>query len=106
MGGVVIDFGDSLSNLESCGGSALILGVDAGVITLGAEAEADGAVVLCSSAGGCWRLEKMDCRLSIARSCSSVLVGDRLALIAVVRALRQWIMQSSAVENGRSSVWC
>ena len=48
----------------------------------------------------------MDCRLSIARSCLSVLVGDRLALMAVVRALRQWMMQSSADKNGRSNVWC
>jgi hypothetical protein len=76
MGGVVIVAGDSLSTLGSCGGSALTLGVDAGVITLGAEAEADGAVVCRSIAGGCWRLEKMDCRLSIARSCLSILVGD------------------------------
>ena len=75
------------------------------MITLGAEAEADGAVVCRSIAGGCWRLEKMDRRLSIVKSCLSVLVGDRLALIAVVRALRQWMMRSSAVKNGRSSVW-
>ena len=76
MGGVVHVVGDSLSTLGSCGGNAITLGVDSGVITLGSEAEADGAVVLCSSACGCWRLEKMDRRLSIARSCSSVLVGD------------------------------
>ena len=50
-------------------------------------------------------LEKMALRLLIARSCLSVLVGERLALIAVVRALRQWMMQSSAVKTGRLSVW-
>ena len=75
MDGVVNVVSDSLRSLGSCGG-ALTLRVDAGVITLGAEAEADGAVVCHSIAGGCWRLEKMDCRLLIARSCSSVLVGD------------------------------
>ena len=51
-------------------------------------------------------LEKMARRLSMARSCLSVLVGEQLALIAVVRALRQWMMQSSAVKTGRLSVWC
>ena len=55
---------------------------------------------------GCWMLEKMACRFLIDRSCLSVLVGEKLALIAVVRALRQWIMQSSAVRTGRLSVWC
>ena len=49
-------------------------------------------------------LEKMARRLLIAGSCLSVLVGERLALMAVVRALRQWIMQSSAVKTGRLSV--
>ena len=51
-------------------------------------------------------LEKMVHRLLVARICSSVLVGKQLALMAVVRALRQWIMQSSAVKTGRLSVWC
>ena len=37
--------GGSLSTLGSCWGSALTLGVDAGVSTLGAGAGADGAVV-------------------------------------------------------------
>ena len=71
-----------------------------------AGAGADGALVCCLIAGGCWILEKISCRLSIARSYSSVLVGEGLALIAVVRALRQWMMQSSAVKTGRLSVWC
>ena len=51
-------------------------------------------------------LEKMARRLSMARSCLSVLVGEQLALIAVVRALRQWMIRSSAVKTGRLSVWC
>ena len=57
--------------------------------TLGAGAGADGAVVCCWIAGVFWTLEKIACRLLIARSCSSVLVGERLALIVIVRALRQ-----------------
>ena len=51
-------------------------------------------------------LEKMACTLLMARRCSSVLVGEQSALIAVARALRQWMMQSSAVKTGRLSVWC
>ena len=53
MGGAIIVVGGSLSTLGSCGGSALTLGVDAGVITLGAEAGADGAVGCSLIAGGC-----------------------------------------------------
>ena len=37
-------------------------------------------------------LEKMAQGLFIARSCSSVLVGEQLALIALVRDLRQWMI--------------
>ena len=106
MGGDVVVGDVLLSTHGSCWGSALTLGVDAGVSTLGARAGADGAVVCCWIAGGYWLFEKMARRLSIARSCLSVLVGERLALIAVVRALRQWMMRSSAVKNGRSSFWC
>ena len=51
-------------------------------------------------------MEKMACRLLIDRSCLSVLVGEKLAPMAVVSALRQWMMQSSAVKTGRLSVWC
>ena len=51
-------------------------------------------------------LEKMARRLLIARSCLSILVGEQLALMAVVRSLRQWMMQSSSVKTGRLSVWC
>ena len=51
-------------------------------------------------------LEKMACRISMVWSCLSVLVGERLDLIAVVRALRQWMMRSSAVKTGRLSVGC
>ena len=47
MGGAVIVVGGLLSTLGSCGGSALTLGVDTGVSTLGAGAWADGAVVCC-----------------------------------------------------------
>ena len=106
MGGDAVVVGGLMSTLGSCWGSALTLGVDAGVSTLGAGAGADGAVVCCLISGGCWMLEKMACRLSMASSCSSVLEGERLALMAVVRALRQWTMQSSAVKTGRLSVWC
>ena len=60
MGGSVIVVGGSLSTLGNCGGSTHTLGADAGVITLGVGATAYGAVVCCSIAGGCWRLEKMD----------------------------------------------
>ena len=92
MCGAMVVVGGSLSTLGSCWGSALTLGVDAGVRTLGAGAGADGAVMCCWISGGCWMLENMACRLSIAKSCLSVLVGEQLALMAVVRALRQWIM--------------
>jgi hypothetical protein len=106
MGGAVIVVGGSLSTLGSCWGSALTLGVDSGVSTLGGGAGADGAVVCCWIAGGSWMLEKMARRLLIARSCLSILVGEQSALMAVVRALRQWMMRSSAVKTGRLSVWC
>ena len=43
--------GESLSTLGSCWGSALALGVDNGVSTLGGRAGADGAVVCCWLAG-------------------------------------------------------
>ena len=76
MGGAVVVVGGLLSTLESCWGSALTLRFDAGLSTLGAGAGADGAVVCCWIAGGCWMLEKMAWRLSIARICSSVLVGE------------------------------
>ena len=100
----MIVVGGLLSTLGSCWGSVLTLGFCAGVSTLGAGAGADGAVVCCLISGGCWMLEKMARRLLIAMSCLSVLVGEQLALIAVVRALRQWMMQSSAVKTGRLSV--
>ena len=106
MGGAVIVVGGSLSTLGSCWGSVLTLGVHDGVSTLGAGAGSDGAVACCWISDGRWMLEKMACRLSMASSCSSVLEGERLALMAVVRALRQWTMQSSAVKTGRLSVWC
>ena len=73
--------------------------------TLGGETGADGAVVCCWLAGGSWMLEKIACILSIARICLSVLVGEQLAQMAVVRALRQWMIQSFAVKTGRLSVW-
>ena len=49
MGGAVIVDGDGglLSTLGSCWGSAVTLGVDAGVSILGFGARADGAVVSC-----------------------------------------------------------
>ena len=53
MGGVAIVVGGLLSTLGSCGGTALTLGVDAGVSTLVAGAGADGAVVCCWIANGC-----------------------------------------------------
>ena len=59
MGGAVLVVGGSLNTLGSCWGSAFTLGVDAGVSTLGAGAGADGGVVSCCTAGGCWMLEKM-----------------------------------------------
>ena len=104
--GAVIIVNGSLSTHGSCWGSALTLGVDAGVSTLGAVVGADGAVVFCLISGGCWMLEIVAHRLLMAISCSSVLVGERLSLMAVVSALRQWIMQSSAVKTGRLNVWC
>ena len=76
MGGAAIVVGGLLITLRSWGGSALTLGADDGLITLGAEAGANGAVVCCLISGVCWRLEKMACRNSIARSCLYVLVGD------------------------------
>ena len=60
--------------------------------TLEGGAGADVAVVCCFLAGGSWMLEKMARRLLIARSCESVLVGEQLALMAVARAPRQWMM--------------
>ena len=60
MGGDVFVVGGLLSTLASCRCSALTLGVDAGVRTLGAGAGANGAVVCYWIAGGCWRLEKID----------------------------------------------
>ena len=92
MGGAVIVVGGLLSTLGNFWGSALTLQVDAGVSTLGGGAGADGAVVCLWITGGSWMLENMASRLSIARSCLSILVGEQLALMAVVRALRQWIM--------------
>ena len=56
------------------------------------------------ASGGCCNAEKIERRLSIARSWSSVLVGVRSAWIAVVRARRQWMMRSSVVIAGRVSV--
>ena len=59
MGGEVVVVDGLLSPLGKCWGSALTLGVDTGVSTLGAAAGADVAVECCWIAGGCWLLEKM-----------------------------------------------
>jgi hypothetical protein len=76
--------GGVAGGVEDCCSCAATLGVDA--------------------SGGCCNVEKIERRLSIARSWSSVLVGVRSAWIAVVRARRQWMMRSSVVIAGRVSV--
>ena len=108
MGGAV----DMVSTLESCWEGALTLGGAAGVGTLGGAAgvgtlgvdAGSGRRGSCLISGGCWSGEKMALKLSMARSWSSVLVGERSALIAVVRARRQWMIRSSVVKAGRMSV--
>jgi hypothetical protein len=98
------------STLGSCWGGALTLGAGAGAGTLGVAAGVGtlgvdvGSGGSCVTAGGCWSGETMARRLSMARSWSSVLVGERTDLIAAVRAHRQWMMQSSADKYGKLSV--
>jgi hypothetical protein len=93
-----------MSTLGGSGGAIITLRVVAGVSTLGADSGVDGGVVMIGRSGGCWMVEKMARRLSMARSQSSVLVGERSARIAVVSALRQWMMRSLVVKAGRVSV--
>ena len=88
-------------------GSLCTLGSDCtlGGVAGGVEAFGIGASTLGAAASGwCCNVEKIDRRLSMARSWSSVLVGVRSAWIAVVRARRQWMMRSSVVIAGRVSV--
>jgi hypothetical protein len=68
MGGDVAGVGGPLSTLGSCWGIVLTLGVEVGMITLGAGSGADGGVALVGVSSRCWMVEKMAQRLLMARS--------------------------------------
>ena len=94
----------SATVVVECGRIGITLGDDARVGVEGTLGDCAGNCSGNCRSGGCCRVEKMARRLSIASSWSSVLVGVRSACMAVVRAHRQWMIQSSVVSDGSESV--